>query len=205
MKFIPQRLKNIFSRKSKKKGKPVPPPVPAALEGAGAATAPASQQTAPAIPEKPKPFRKEEDLRFHKQDEGCYLLDMDIKFVTQMKEEPHKGKNLIMVTSKEIDLYLAYINSGPLVSAKALAAIVQETVGKNFGMEDTTVYFRTRPTREQPTPYHLDPADDFTGLPPAGGQFQIVLIPKDCDWRPFTSAPRKTPPGTSPLLRPPGR
>ncbi|MBI1216242.1 MAG: hypothetical protein GC185_10555 [Alphaproteobacteria bacterium] len=198
MKFIPQRLKNIFSRKGRKQPAK---PAPAAAQQAETPKAPKQPETpAPVLP-----WRSPEELKRHRQDEGYYLIDMEIKYATEVKDGPHKDARVLMITSPDISLSLALVSNSPLAGAGQLAKIVNAAVKLNFGMEDTAVYFRARPTSGAKSGFYIDPADDFTGLPPVGSQFQIVLIPKDCAWRPLTSIPRKTPPGTSSLLRPPGQ
>lgn len=185
MAFFPKWLKDVFARAHA----PAPSPAPLA-----AATTPTN-----AAPLERAAQSKTKKLAPYLQKEGYYLFDLNLRFICDMKEEPYKGRKMLLLQSPALDFYQALINTSPLASVRGLAASICDTAQKNFDMSGATVYFRDKTNGR-----HIDARDDFTGLPPTGTQFQIVLIPKECVWRPTAPAPRKKPAGTSALLRPPG-
>ncbi|MDE1150990.1 MAG: hypothetical protein PW788_00495 [Micavibrio sp.] len=201
MKFIPEKLKNIFKRSAAKDAA-----APAPSLDQAAAPAPVSAEALAQAAEQLKLAEKQERtaryqasrlaaLGKYKKAEGYYQFNLDI---AQPAGVTVKGQKMFMVTSREADLYLALMTAQPLAGLATMASSFRETLEKNTGMKNPKIYFRLRQSS-----HHIDADNDFIGLP-ATPQFQLVVVPEGCAWKPENaSSPRKTPAETCAILRTP--
>ncbi|HYD19424.1 MAG TPA: hypothetical protein VEF76_13190 [Patescibacteria group bacterium] len=187
MKLIPQRLKNLFTRKSKKAAQPAP----AAFETAVAPEPVIEAPKQPSLQEKRLPR-----LNAFKSENGVYTLGLDI-------QRPVSGvmgdKTMVMVNNREADIYLMLVGNSPLAGARHVANAIEEHMIKHFGLDVGKTYFKMKNEN-----FYIDGYDAFTGLPP-GGQYQVVLVPEGNNWKPPVMVPpaRKALPESSPLLSAP--
>ena len=187
MKLIPQRLKDLFTRKSKK----------------DAVATPASVETAVATPEPvveaPKqPTLQEKRLQrltTYKSEEGVYTFNIDITQPNGVMGD----KTMLMVSNRDTDLFVAMIGHSPLAGTRDLANAIEEHMIKHLGLDVGKTYFKMKNEN-----FYIDGYDAFTGLP-AGSSYQMVLVPEGNNWRPPVMVPaaRKAVPDTCPLLSKP--
>jgi len=199
MKFIPEKLKNIFKRNAAKDVQAPAPsleqtaPAPVSAEALAEA---AAQLKAAEMAERTARYQASRlaAMGKYKKPEGFYQFNLDIS--QPGGDKP--ARKMFMITSREADLYLALITAQPLAGLNAMASSFRETLEKNTGMKAEKIYFRLKGSS-----HHIDAEDDFLGLP-ATPQFQLVVVPEGSAWRPENvSIPRKTPKETSALLRTP--
>jgi hypothetical protein len=185
MKFIPDRLKRIFSRKSRKAETP----------------APAAAETALPPAAEPQPAKKytiqdarRAELERYKTPEGNFLLDLDIS----IPGGAYKGQLVHMIRSYQSDFLLALVGPSPFSQCKTVAMAVEEHMDRAFGFDVGKVYFK-----HKDGDFWIDGYDQIVGLPP-GGDFRIVLVPEGSDWRPEIVMPAQYPiPGTNTVLQHP--
>ena len=185
MKFIPDRIKKLFSRKSRKQNAKTP--APAAVE---AAPAPAP------IPEPPKakpvPDRTAELAPFRTA-EGNYLLDLNVGILTR-----NNGQYVHMIANPETEFQLMLVAPQYLSSVKAVATQVEDHIHQTYGLDVGHVFYKRKDAN-----FHFDGADELLGLPPGDG-FQILLVPQGSNWRPqFAPPPMFAIPGTGTVLQHP--
>jgi hypothetical protein len=181
MKFIPNRIKRIFSRKSRKAEAETP--------------APAVAEAAPA-PEPVKP--KEPDPRLKRLDtvrtpEGNYLLDLDVAVM-----EKKDGQYAHIIANRETSFHLVLMGPQFLSGVKKVATEVEDHLNKFYGLEAGHIYYKRRDAN-----FHFDGADERLGLPPGNG-FQILFVPEGSNWRPeYSPPPARAIPNTGTVLQHP--
>jgi hypothetical protein len=187
MKFIPDRIRKLFSKKSRKQK--IETPAPAAVE---AAPAPAPAPVAETPKAKPVPDRTHE-LAPYKTAEGNYLIDLDVTILGK-----NNGQFVHMLTSHQTEFQLALVTPQYLSGVKAVATQVEEHMHKTFGLDVGHVFFKRMDAN-----FYFDGYDELLGLPPGNG-FQLVLVPEGSNWRPqFAPPPLHAIPGTGTVLQHP--
>lgn len=200
MKLIPTSIKNLFN-KMFRRDKAAAQPAPASMETAVAV--PTAEEQAKIAFEKAAARKAEyqaqrlASLNIFKSQEGVYTLNMDISAPSVgPKDTAFGGQNMVMVTSRDADFYLVLIGNTPLAGTKALATSIENHMIDKFGLDVGKVYFKMKNEN-----FYIDGYDQFTGLP-SGGQYQIVLVPEDVQWKPPTYVPPARPalPESCPLI-----
>jgi len=137
---------------------------------------------------KAKP-KKSDILKDFLQEEGYYLFKMKID-KTQ--------KNEFIIRSSEFkDFIIFYKMDMDLASLIILNASVQATASIRYGLNNVSVFFK-----HKNSDLYINAKDKNIGLP-AGSDYQIVLIPKNCKWRP-KAKPAEEYSGNKPtVLKPP--
>ena len=188
MKFIPDRIRKIFSKKSRKQ------------EAGATATAPAPvvvEAPAPVAPEPPKvqaaPANRMDELAKFRTPEGNYLLDLNVGIINR-----HQGQTLQMVKNKETGFQLALASTQYLTSVKSVATHVEDYLQKTYGFDVGHTFYKRKDAN-----FHFDGYDELLGLPPGDG-FQILLVPEGSNWTPpFSPPPMYAIPGTGTVLQHP--
>lgn len=185
MKFIPDRIKKIFSRKSRKNETAAP----AALQAVEPAPAPAPLLT----PAPPRDRTKE--LAQFRQPQGYYLLDLNIQ---PPGKQGGDGTVLHMMNSRDTDFMLALVNQQPLAGCKQIAMQVEEYLHRRYGLDAGHVYFKRKDAE-----FYFDGYDELIGLPPGDG-FKLVIVPESTSWQPPYCPPaRNAIPNTGTVLQHP--
>jgi hypothetical protein len=184
MKFIPDSIRRLFSRKSRKDKKAAP-----------AVEAPAET---PKVEEAPKPepyinkykaMRREELARFRTPD-GPYVFSLEIDVPGRIS--PEGGQLVHMIRGRDADFLLALIGPSGFSQNKSVAMQIEEHMFRSFDIDIGKVWFmrtgdpiqdeKGRTTGKNPD-FYMDGYDEMAGLPP-GREFKMVLVPEDCDWQP---------------------
>ena len=186
MKFIPDRIRKLFSRKSRKQKAAAP--APATVEAAPA-PAPAPE---PPKATKPVPDRTAE-LAPYKTAEGNYLIDLEVAIMGK-----NDGRYIHMLTSRQTGFQLMLVTPQYLSGVKAVATQAEDYMHKTFGLDVGYVFFRRKDAN-----YHFDGYDELLDLPPGDG-FQLLLATEGSDWRPkFAPPPMYALPATGTVLQHP--
>lgn len=187
MKLIPQRLKDLFTRKSKKDASPAP---------ASVETAVATPEPVVEAPKEPSVQEKRlSRLNLFKSEEGVYTFNLDITQPSGVLGD----KTMLMVSNRDTDLFVAMIGHSPLAGTRDLANAIENHMIKHLGLDVGKTYFKMKNEN-----FYIDGYDAFTGLP-AGSSYQMVLVPEGNNWRPPVMVPpaRKAVPESSSLLSKP--
>lgn len=195
MRFIPRKIKNLFTRKSKKAQKEAIA-VPAAAAAEAAAPAPDEAKIRQAAEKRrARQEKKLESLARSKTGDGIYALDLDIG----QPSPAYDGRTMVMVSSREADYYRAFIGSGALAGGNRVAQDLKEFLKEECGLDSGKAYLRLKNEK-----FYLHAEDEYIGLPP-GDAYQILIVPEGVKWKPpvYVPARRAAPAGSDPLLQPP--
>lgn len=184
MKFIPDRLKKLFSRKSAK---------PEAETPAPAAVVETPAPTPEPVKERAPPRNRMGELSMRQTAEGNYLLDLDVKILGQ-----HNGNTLHMISNRDTGFQLALLTPQYLSGVKTVSTHAEDHMYNTFGFDVGHVFFKRKDAN-----FHFDGYDELLGLPPGDG-FQLLLVPEGSNWRPPYAPPcRYAIPGTGTVLQHP--
>ncbi len=115
-----------------------------------------------------------DELRPFLQENGSYLFDLNIKKV--------KGKEGLFASSPDMRGFNIHCieENLELISTNTISASVDVSAQLNFKMNNVKVFFK-----EKNSDVAIDGNDKNAEIP-EGTDYQIILVPEECDWRPKT-------------------